>query len=147
VTAQDRRYAARVELHPIQTLTLSDEQFLSGDTAGGKLVTVSGQLRIAQGTGRLPVVVLVHGSGGMGANIELWANELGDLGISTFALDGFTGRNLTQVSTDQAQLGRLNLIVDAYRALGILAKHPRVDGSRIALWASLAAARRRSSPA
>ena len=71
VTAQDRRYAARVELHPIQTLTLSDEQFLSGDTGGGKLVTVSGQLRIAQGTGRLPVVVLVHGSGGMGANIEL----------------------------------------------------------------------------
>jgi dienelactone hydrolase len=133
VTAQDRRYAARVELHPIQTLTLSDEQFLSGDTGGDKLVTVSGQLRIAQGTGRLPVVVLVHGSGGMGANIELWANELGDLGISSFALDGFTGRDLMQVSTDQAQLGRLNLIVDAYRALGILAKHPRVDGSRVAL--------------
>ena len=53
----------------------------------------------------------------MGANIELWANELGDLGISTFALDGFTGRNLTQVSTDQAQLGRLNLIVDPRRSI------------------------------
>jgi dienelactone hydrolase len=132
-TAQDKRYAARVELHPIQTLTLSDEQFLSGDTAGAKPVTVSGQLRIAQGSGRLPIVVLVHGSGGMGANIELWTNELGDLGISTFAIDGFTGRGLTQVSTDQAQLGRLNLIVDAYRALEILAKHPRGDASRIAL--------------
>jgi dienelactone hydrolase len=52
----------------------------------------------------IPVVMLVHGSGGMGANIELWTNELGDLGISTFAIDGFTGRGLTQVSTDQAQL-------------------------------------------
>src|SRR5438093_12222619 len=87
-TGQDERYAARVELHPMQTLTLSDEQFLSGDTAGGKPVTVSGQLRIAQGSGRLPIVVLVHGSFGMSANIELWTNELGDLEISTFAIDG-----------------------------------------------------------
>lgn len=132
-TAQDRRYAARVELHPIQTLTLSDEQFLKGETSGGTPATVSGQLRVAQGSGRLPVVVLIHGSGGMGANIEFWMSEFADLGVSTLALDGFTGRGLTQVSTDQARLGRLNLILDAYRALAIAAKHPRVDPTRIAL--------------
>ena len=55
------------------------------------------------------------------------------MGISTFTIDGFTGRGLTSVSTNQASLGRLNFIVDIYRALDILAKHPRVDPDRIAL--------------
>jgi len=99
--------AARTELHSIDTLTLSDAQFLSGD-ANGKATTTAGQLRIAAGSGRLPLVVLQHGSGGMTANVEMWARELNASGISTFALDGFTGRGLTAVSTNQALLGRLN---------------------------------------
>jgi dienelactone hydrolase len=124
--------AVRTELHAIQTLTISDRQFLQGDDKG-QPVTIAGQLRIAQGAGRLPVVVLEHGSGGVGGNLEMWAREFNAMGISTFTLDGFTGRGLTQVSTDQAKLGRLNFILDIYRALDILAKHPRVDTSRIAL--------------
>ena len=76
---------------------------------------VSGELRIAQGTGRLPAVVMIHGSGGMGANIDLWSRELNAMGISTFALDGFTGRGLASVNTDQAQLGRLNMIARRLR--------------------------------
>ena len=90
-------------------------------------------LRIAQGSGRLPAVVLIHGSGGMGANIDYWSRELNAMGISTFALDGFTGRGLASVNTDQALLGRLNMIIDAYGMLDVLAKHPRVDPSRIVL--------------
>lgn len=124
--------AARTELHVIHTLTLSDKQFLTGDPAGKETLT-SGQLRIAQGSGRLPVVVLQHGSGGMGANIEMWSREFNAMGISTFALDGFTGRGLTEVSTNQALLGRLNFILDIYRALDVLAHHPRVDPQRVAL--------------
>ncbi len=124
--------AARTELNAIETLTLSDRQFLTGD-ASGRPTTIAGELRIAAGTGRLPVVILQHGSGGMGANIEMWAREFNAMGISTFALDGFTGRGLTVVYTNQALLGRLNFIVDVYRALNVLAKHPRVDPQRIAL--------------
>jgi dienelactone hydrolase len=124
--------AARTELHSIETLTLSDAQFLSGDT-NGKATTTTGQLRIATGSGRLPVVMLQHGSGGMAANIEMWAREFNAMGVSTFALDGFSGRGLTQVNTNQALLGRLNFILDIYRALEVLAKHPRVDSQRIAL--------------
>jgi dienelactone hydrolase len=69
----------------------------------------------------------------MSANIEMWARELNGMGISTFALDGFTGRGLTEVNTNQALLGRLNFVLDTYRALNVLAKHPRVDSQRIAL--------------
>src|SRR6266446_4500305 len=124
--------AARTELYSIDTLTLSDAQFLSGD-ANGKPTTITGQLRITKGTGRLPVVVLQHGSAGMSANIEMWARELNGMGIAIFALDGFTGRGLTEVNTNQALLGRLNFVLDTYRALNVLAKHPRVDSQRIAL--------------
>ena len=135
-TAQDigtKAFAVKTELHLIPSLTLSDEQFLKGDSAAGKPVVVSGQLRIAQGSGRLPVVVMIHGSGGMGANIDFWTREFNEIGISTFALDGFTGRGLTSVNSDQASLGRLNMILDVYRMLDVLAKHPRVDPSHIAL--------------
>jgi dienelactone hydrolase len=75
----------------------------------------------------------MHGSGGMGPNIQMWAEELNAIGISAFAIDGFTGRGLTSVSANQALLGRLNFILDIYRGLDILARHPRVDPSRIAL--------------
>ena len=131
--AQDaKQIAARVELHAIPTLTLSDQQFLSGD-ANGKAATVTGEFRVAQGSGKLPVVVLLHGSGGMNPTVEMWARELNAVGISTFALDGFTGRGLTSVNMDQALLGRLAFSLDSYRVLEILAKHPRVDTSRIVL--------------
>lgn len=126
-----RQIAARVELHAIPTLTLSDEEFLKG--RGGKPAAVSGELRIAQGSGKLPAVILVHGSSGIDAGIELWTHELNGMGISTFAIDGFTGRGLVSVGADQAKLGRLNLALDAYRALAILARHPRVDPERIVL--------------
>ena len=75
----------------------------------------------------------MHGSGGMGPNIEMWAREFNAIGVATFALDGFTGRGLTQTSTNQALLGRLNFILDIYRGLDVLAKHPRVDPQRIVL--------------
>jgi len=127
-----KQIPAKIELHPIRTLTLSDQQFLIGDK-NAKEATISGELRIAQGQGRLPVVVLVHGSGGVVANVDAWANAFNAMGISTFAVDSFTGRGIDRMVDDQAQLGRLNMIVDVYRALDILAKHPRVDTNRIAL--------------
>jgi dienelactone hydrolase len=124
--------AARTELHAIHTLTLSDHQFLTGD-AEAQATVVSGQLRLPAAAGRLPVVMLMHGSGGMGPNIEMWAREFNAIGIASFALDGFTGRGLTQTSTNQALLGRLNFILDVYRGLDLLAKHPRIDPQRIVL--------------
>jgi dienelactone hydrolase len=124
--------ATRVELYAIPTLTISDTQFLNGDV-NGTPVTVSGEFRLAQGSGRMPVVVLMHGSSGVGAGMEPWVHTFNAMGISTFVIDGFSGRGLTTVGQDQALLGRLNFIVDIYRSLEILAKHPRVDPERIAL--------------
>ena len=94
---------------------------------------MAGELRIAQGIGKLPAVVLMHGSGGVSPTMEAWTRQLNSMGISTFVIDGFSGRGLTSVNQDQAKLGRLNFILDIYGALEIVAKHPRVDPERIVL--------------
>ncbi|SIO50411.1 Dienelactone hydrolase [Bradyrhizobium erythrophlei] len=127
-----KEIASRVEIYAIPSLTISDQQFLTGD-ANGKQVTVAGEFRIAQGSGKLPVVVMMHGSSGVGPSIEPWAHQFNAMGISTFVIDGFSGRGLTAVGPNQALLGRLNLIIDVYRSLETLAKHPRVDPNRIVL--------------
>jgi dienelactone hydrolase len=122
----------RIETIPIQTLTISDEQFLKGDSSG-KPTTISGTLRIARGSGRLPLVILVHGSGGIEENIAAWQRVFASLGISTFAIDSFTGRGIVSTVADQSQLGRLNMVLDLYRSLAVLAADPRIDPRRIAV--------------
>ena len=135
ITAADtlpKDIAARVEAIPIQTLTISDEQFLKGD-AYGRPTTIAGVLRIAQGSGRLPLVVLVAGSGGFNANADVWDRQFETMGVSTFAMDSFAGRGIVSTVVDPSQLGRLNMILDLYRSLAVLAAHPRVDPNRIAV--------------
>src|SRR5258706_1237406 len=123
---------ARIEIHPIASVTQSDQDFLNG-RKDGRPVMLAGELRIpAPGTGRLPVVVLAHGSGGVGPNVAEWASELNAIGIATFTLDSFTGRGLVSTSADQALLGRLAMTYDTYRAFEVLEKNPRIDPQRIA---------------
>ena len=124
--------AARIEAIPIQTLTISDEQFLKGD-AYGKPTTIAGVLRIAQGSGRLPLVIFVAGSSGFGPVADVWDRQFEEMGISTFAMDAFAGRGIVSTVVDQSQLGRLNMVLDVYRTLAALAAHPRVDPTRIAV--------------
>src|SRR4051794_12414666 len=126
------RAVPRTELIPVPSLTITDEQFLKGDV-NGKAVTLAAEFRIARPTGPQPVVVLMHGSGGIGSNISMWVDELNGLGISTFVIDGFTGWSIQGTSSNQALLGQLNFVLDIYSALAILAKHPRVDPQRLAL--------------
>jgi dienelactone hydrolase len=121
---------ARVEVYSFPSVTISDSQFLTGD-GKGKEITLTAELSIAQGSGRLPVAVLMHGSGGIGGNIEYWKRQFNGMGLATFVIDGMTGRGLTGVGDKQALLGRLNFILDIYRSLEVLAKHPRVDPDHI----------------
>ena len=68
-----KEVASRVEIYAIPSLTISDQQFLTGD-ANGKQVEVAGEFRVAQRTGRLPVLVMMHGSGGSISSIR-WASR------------------------------------------------------------------------
>jgi dienelactone hydrolase len=127
-------YPPRSEIYSIPSLTITDKQFLEGDK-NGKEVTVSGILRFPfkPVSPKIPVVFLVHGSSGMGPNIDYWSNHFLEQGYATFSVDGFTGRGLTTVGPNQALLGRLNLILDSYRAMEVLAKHPRLDSNKFVM--------------
>ena len=65
----DPEIAVRIEAIPIQTLTISDGQFLTGDS-NGRPTTIAGVLRVPPGTGRLPLVIFLNTSGGFGTNID-----------------------------------------------------------------------------
>jgi dienelactone hydrolase len=123
----------RTEVYPVQTVTLSTADFLLGKK-DGKPAMIAGELRIPKpGTDRLPAVVLVHGSGGVGFNLGMWAGELNKAGFATFVADSFTGRGITNTITDQAQLSSYAMMNDTFAALAVLAKHPRVDPDKIAV--------------
>jgi dienelactone hydrolase len=124
---------ARMEIHSFQSMTLTDQEFLTGRKEG-KPVTLAGELRLPRpGNDRLPIVVLLHGSAGVAGNVLDWEQDLNAMGVATFVLDSFTGRGIVNTNFDQSQLGQLAMIVDVYRALEVLARHPRIDPTRIAL--------------
>ncbi len=124
---------ARLEIHSFQSMTLTDQEFLTGRKEG-KPVTIAGELRLPRpGNDRLPAVVLIHGSGGVSGYVLDWEQYLNAMGVATFVLDSFTGRGIVNTNDNHSQLGRLNMIFDVYRALDVLARHPRIDPTRIAL--------------
>jgi dienelactone hydrolase len=123
----------RLEMHAIPSVTVSNQQFLTGDRYG-RPVIVGGELRLPRGApDKVPVVILLHGSGGVGASTDRWAQDLNAVGVGAFILDSFTGRGIVDTTTDQAQLDSIAMMHDAFAALGKLASHPRVDAARIAV--------------
>jgi dienelactone hydrolase len=123
---------ARLEIFSIDTLTLTDQQFLLGGKDGTP-ARIGAELRFPPGIAHIPAVVLLHGSGGVGANVDAWAQTLNAMGIAALILDAFTGRGITQTITDQSQLSNFSMIVDAYKGLELLSRHPRIDPTRIAV--------------
>jgi dienelactone hydrolase len=127
---------ARLEVYPVSSVTIKDSDFLAG-RKNGQPVTIAGELRIPRpGNDKLPAVVLLHSSGGIGgagSMIDEWSKELNQIGIATFAIDSFTGRGIVNTLFDQSQLGWLNMVTDSYRVLDLLARHPRIDSNRVAV--------------
>jgi dienelactone hydrolase len=123
---------ARLEIYAIETLTLTDRQFLLG-AKDSKPARIGAELRFPPETARVPAVVLIHGSGGVGANVHAWARELNAMGIAVLILDTFTGRRIAQTIADQSQLSSFSMIVDAYKGLELLSHHPGIDSTRIAV--------------
>lgn len=133
-----------------ESLNMTARDFLRGDGVGTPVV-ISGDLRLPTGaSGRIPAMVIVHGSDGITAGEVGWANDLVKIGVAAFLMDSFSGRGIRETFSDQSQLNTLVMIVDAYRALELLATHPRIDPTRIGVmglskggWVTLYASLRR----
>lgn len=124
---------SRIEILSVPSRTLSGTEFLRGG-ATGKEVLLGGELRLPPNAARkVPAVVLVHGSGGIHGGNDAWARVLNEAGVAAFILDTFSGRGIVSTVEDQDQLSSLAMMVDAYRALDVLAAHPRIRADRVAV--------------
>jgi dienelactone hydrolase len=112
----------------------TDEEFLSGRAHEGEPVILGGQLRVPDSASPLPLAILLHGTDGPNSGAAAnWRAQLTAAGFATFRLDSYTGRGLSQASTDQEQFGQFLQIFDAYRAAETLARNPRIDPGAIVL--------------
>jgi dienelactone hydrolase len=118
-----------------QTLTIPSpgDAFLAGEGTGTP-ATAFGVLRLPEvPTGRVPAVVVVHGCSGWASAAQGWATLLPQWGIATFGLDSFSDRGINEVCTGRQRITLGSRLTDVYRALELLATHPRIDPERIAI--------------
>jgi dienelactone hydrolase len=102
--------------------------------ASGGAVDILGHLFLPQGTAKVPVVVLLHGSGGIyDALLAYWPKLLNQQGIGVFALDRFGPRGVKSTAEDQSQVPFAADVADAFAALRLLATHPRVEAGHVAV--------------
>lgn len=134
---------SRIEVRPVETMTLNRQKILQGEQ-DGKPVWIAGELLFPlktdelvpnPGTTGFPAVILLNGSGGVNPSAARWATVFNAMGIATLILDSFSGRSIAQTANanQESQLDSLAMLVDAYRALGVLAKDRRIDPTRIAV--------------
>lgn len=94
--------------------------------------TVFGTLHLPPRDGKVPAMVIAHGSGGVSEAREgRWADRLNAIGIAAFVVDSFTPRGIRETATDQGQLSPAANVADGLFALRLLATHPRIDVNRI----------------
>lgn len=92
---------------------------------------LQGCLRLPDGPGPSPAVVLMHGCGGAWRGIDQrWGRLLAEWGYVTLAIDRFGTRGITHACTGAVPPSTLH---DAYRALNFLVGQPSVDPGRVAV--------------
>ena len=120
----------------------SQTPFLARAYLRGTPSVVSGTLSLPKAGGPLerdgksPAVILAHGTGGISDEREgAWAKRLNSWGLAAFVVDSYTGRGLKPpVYADSP--GHTHFVahlLDAYLALQLVATHPKVDASRVAV--------------
>jgi len=128
----------KIEFPSMPTLTIKD--FLEGKKPNRK-ITIWGTLKFPTNAPdkNVPVVVIMHGMGGINIWEEHWMNTFNSMGLATFMVDSnWARRNCKKDNKFKkaipwcAAINRgMNRIIDGYGALELLSKHPRIDPTRI----------------
>ena len=128
----------KIEFPSMPTLTIKD--FLEGKIPEKK-ITIWGTLKFPTNAPdkNVPVVVIMHGMGGINIWEEHWMNTFNSMGLATFMVDSnWARRNCKKDNKFKkaipwcAAINRgMNRIIDGYGALELLSKHPRNDPTRI----------------
>jgi dienelactone hydrolase len=108
-------------------------ELVAGNRAGATL-DLTGTLFLPPGTGTVPAVVLMHGSGGLyDALLDYWPGRFNAAGIAVLTFDRFGPRGVRNTTDDQSRVPPAADIADAFAALRFLATQPRIDAQRVAL--------------
>jgi dienelactone hydrolase len=128
----------KIEFQSMPTMTVKD--FLNGKMPE-KTETISGTLKFPANAPKknAPVVVVMHGMGGISVWEEHWLKTFDSIGLATFMVDSNWGRRNCKKEFKKSIKGLwcsdvnqgMNRIIDGYRALELLSKHSRIDPTRI----------------
>ena len=99
-------------------------------TVFGKLVLPNDSLDPNK---KFPLVIGVAGSLGWGEHHYKYLKMYQKMGIATFELNSFKSRGITSTVGTQNQVTISAMIVDAYKALEALSKHPNIDKNKISI--------------
>ena len=79
-------------------------------------------------------MIIHHGSGGVTEGREhRYAREIVAMGVAAAVIDSFKPRGIQSTVSDQGSVSSLEMAADAFAVLGVLAKHPRIDGSKVGI--------------
>jgi dienelactone hydrolase len=100
----------------------------------GKQVTIRAKLYLPPAAGKVPAMVIQHGSGGVTAEREgRYAREVVKLGVAALVIDSFKGRGIASTVKDQSAVSAQEMAEDAFTALKLLAAHARIASDRIGI--------------
>lgn len=113
------------------TLTAADAgtfQFASPKSYWkGENIDLIGTLDFPENTsGKVPAMVIMHGSGGQGYRDSTWAKFFNENGIASFQVDYFSTRGMSRGGP-----GGPKNPYDLTGAIKFLSTHPRIDSTRI----------------
>ena len=131
----------KIEFQSIPMITM---QKILNRGSYGETQTISGTLNFPANAPdkNVPAVILLHGGSGISTPQAHWIKTLNSIGLATFMVDSnWARRNCKKDKKNKSfkvggpycngtHRGMLR-IVDAYRALELLSKHPRIDSTRI----------------
>ena len=96
-------------------------------------IEVSGVLNLPNGKGPFPLIIGVAGSLDWGEHHLEYMDMYRSMGIATFELQSFSSRGVKSTVGSQVNVTTAMMTLDAYKALEILTKHPRIIKNKVAI--------------
>ena len=96
-------------------------------------IEITSYLLLPEGSGKVPIVIWAHASGGADAYIfsefiNSGQKKLLDLGIGVMFIDNFCSRGVTSTWRDQSNATIASAAIDTMMAYKVLKTHPRSNG-------------------
>ncbi len=113
---------------------LSWAEILQKRLEGKQKVQIPAELMLPKTVaGRVPAMVIMHGSGGLRQREYRYARELNKEGIGAVVLDSFNPRGVATTGGQQERVTTSTMLGDVYALLNLLQNHPKVDPDRIGI--------------